>query len=49
MNNQEIMAGYSAFHTISLERLGGAEDVAVPSMLNFLLLALIRDIPGVQT
>ena len=49
MNNQEIMAGYPASRAFSLEHLGGAVDAATVSKLNLLLLALIADIPGVQT
>jgi hypothetical protein len=49
MNNQGIMAGYPASRAFDLEHLDGAAGAAAPSMLNLLLLALICDIPGVQT
>ncbi len=49
MNNQGIMAGCTASRAFDLEHLGGAADAAIPANLNLLLLALIGDIPGVQT
>jgi hypothetical protein len=49
MKNQGIMAGCSAFRVFDLEHLSGAANAAASSKLNLLLLALMSDIPGVQT
>ncbi len=43
------MAGRPASRVFDLEHLDGAAGAAVPSTLNLLLLALMKDIPGVQT
>ena len=45
MNNRVIMVGYTDLRIFEIDR---AADAAAPS-LNLLLLALMGDIPGVQT
>jgi len=43
------MAGRSASHAFDPTPVIGAADAAAQSALNLLLLALMKDIPGVQT
>ncbi len=49
MNNQQIMVGRIDLRVSEQAPIAGAANAIVSSSLNLLVLALITDIPGVQT